>query len=834
MHPFRIASRADVERIESRPYAEYMAHVSVFDALADAASRHGDRPALTFVVDAERPAATRHWTHREFLTDVRRAANAFRALCDGEEPRVALLLPAIPQMYFALWGAETAGVACPINYLLTADHIAELIDASGANLLVALGPNPELDIWSRVAGLRERCPRLKRVLAVGGADRALGADDFDAVLAAQPGDALTFDRAIRADTLAALFHTGGTTGAPKLARHSHGNQLHSAWSAAQMYAMDERDVVINGFPLFHVAGSIVYGLSTLLSGAEIVLPTLLGMRNARFVPRYWDVVERHRVTFLAVVPTILSTLLGVDPKDADFAGVRAAFTGGSPLPPELAAAFEARFRIPVRNILGMTECAGVVSIEPFLDVRRPGSCGLPLPYTRVEAVAGDGTACAPGEPGVLRLRGPNVGPGYTDARRNPGTFGDDGWLVSGDIGHVDEDGIVFITGRAKDVIIRGSHNIEPALIEEALMRHPDVQFAAAVGAPDEYAGEVPVAFVVPRPGATLDPQSLLDFVRGHIAEPPAHPKRIDLLEALPLTAVGKVYKPALRLRAIERVIVDRLERVGLAGTVEVTGIERPGGLAVELAARDGSPSRRRRSRREGACHHGALRHRLGLVLMTTSLPLRYDKRGAVATITFDRPEARNALTPEMICRLADAVRDFAADDALRVAILTGSGDKAFCAGGDLGLTLPLMTGARAPADDWDRRVLGDPLVAAASQLRGFPLDKPVIAAVNGACLAAGTEILLGTDIRIAAEHASFGLPEVTRGLVPFAGSMVRLPRQMPWCQAMELMLTGSTIAASEALRIGLVNHVVAAGDVMAKAQEIAERIARTGRSPCAR
>jgi len=216
--------------------------------------------------------------------------------------------------------------------------------------------------------------------------------------------------------------------------------------------------------------------------------------------------------------------------------------------------------------------------------------------------------------------------------------------------------------------------------------------------------------------------------------------------------------------------------------------------------------------------------------MTTSTPppLRYDKHAGIATITFDRPEARNALTPEMICRLADAFMDFAADDDLRVAILTGSGDKAFCAGGDLGLTLPLMTGARAPADDWDRRVIDDPRVAAASQLRGFALDKPVIAAVNGACLAAGTELLLATDIRVASERATFGLPEVTRGLVPFAGSMVRLPRQIAWSQAMELMLTGATITAQEAHRIGLVNHVVAAADLMAKAGEIAQRIARNG------
>jgi enoyl-CoA hydratase len=214
--------------------------------------------------------------------------------------------------------------------------------------------------------------------------------------------------------------------------------------------------------------------------------------------------------------------------------------------------------------------------------------------------------------------------------------------------------------------------------------------------------------------------------------------------------------------------------------------------------------------------------------MTTTLPMLYSAHDGIATISFNRPEARNALTPEMLCRLADAIVAFAADDSLRVAIITGIGDKAFCAGGDLALTLPLMTGARAPVDAWDRRLLEDPLVAAASQLRGFPLHKPLIAAINGACLAAGTELMLGTDIRVAAEHATFGLPEVTRGLLPFAGSMARLPRQVAWCHAMELMLVGDAIPAQEAHRIGLVNHVVPAADVMAKAQQLARRIASNG------
>jgi len=211
-----------------------------------------------------------------------------------------------------------------------------------------------------------------------------------------------------------------------------------------------------------------------------------------------------------------------------------------------------------------------------------------------------------------------------------------------------------------------------------------------------------------------------------------------------------------------------------------------------------------------------------------STTVLYEKDGPVATITLNRPAARNALTPEMLCRLADAFIDFRNDDGLRVAILTGAGDLAFCAGGDLARTLPLMTGARPVEDDWDRRVLEEPGVMAASSLRGFALDKPVIAAVNGACLAAGFEILLGTDIRIAADHASFGLPEVQRALIPFAGSLARLPRQIAQAHAMEILLTGRPVSAERALQIGLVNQVLPAAEVMPRALELARQIAGNG------
>ena len=214
-----------------------------------------------------------------------------------------------------------------------------------------------------------------------------------------------------------------------------------------------------------------------------------------------------------------------------------------------------------------------------------------------------------------------------------------------------------------------------------------------------------------------------------------------------------------------------------------------------------------------------------------SVPVRFETGGAVATVTLSRPEARNALTPEMLCRLADAFAAYEADDTLRALILTGEGPHAFCAGGDLGSTIPLLTGARAPVDEWDRRVLDDPAVMATSGLRERPGVKPIIAAINGACMAAGFELLLGTDIRVAADHAKFALPEASRGVIPFAGSIARLPRQVPHCLAMNLMLTGVAIDAAEAYRIGLVNHCVAAERVLPVARGIAERI--VGNAPVA-
>ena len=214
--------------------------------------------------------------------------------------------------------------------------------------------------------------------------------------------------------------------------------------------------------------------------------------------------------------------------------------------------------------------------------------------------------------------------------------------------------------------------------------------------------------------------------------------------------------------------------------------------------------------------------------MTSELPLLFEKTEGIAALTFNRPEARNAISPEVACRLADAFADVAEDPDVRVLILTGAGDRAFCSGGDLALTLPLMTGARQPETEWDHRLLDDPEVMSRSALRGFELNKPIIAAINGPCMAGGMETVLATDIRIAADHATFALPEVRRGLIPFAGSLVRLPRQIPQCLAMEMLLTGDPIGAEQALAAGMINRIVPHAELMETAWTLARRIAGNG------
>jgi enoyl-CoA hydratase len=203
-------------------------------------------------------------------------------------------------------------------------------------------------------------------------------------------------------------------------------------------------------------------------------------------------------------------------------------------------------------------------------------------------------------------------------------------------------------------------------------------------------------------------------------------------------------------------------------------------------------------------------------------------RDHVAHMTMNRPHVHNALNPELMVRLARMWHQLLADDQVRVVILTGAGERAFCAGADLGRLIPLLSGARAPEDEWDREIIGRPEVIEHAVLKGIDFFKPVIAAVNGFCVAGGMELMLASDIRVAVDSASFGLQEVKWGIAPLGGSVARLPRQMPWCKAMETLLTGNRFDAQEAWRLGLINYVVPRDQLMMKAGQLAAAIAENG------
>ncbi len=207
--------------------------------------------------------------------------------------------------------------------------------------------------------------------------------------------------------------------------------------------------------------------------------------------------------------------------------------------------------------------------------------------------------------------------------------------------------------------------------------------------------------------------------------------------------------------------------------------------------------------------------------------VEYQVEGHIAIVTLNRPEARNAINPEVAVRLAQAWEHVRDDDNVRVAIVTGRGS-AFCAGADLGQLIPLMTGARQPENEWDRKVVDTSGLTSCALLRNFDPEKPVIAAINGHAIAGGMELVQGTDIRVSCPEANFGVQEVKWAIFPAGGSTVRLPRQLPYSKAMELLLTGDLIAAHEALELGFLNHVVSAGEVLAKAREIAQKIAANG------
>jgi len=281
------------------------------------------------------------------------------------------------------------------------------------------------------------------------------------------------------------------------------------------------------------------------------------------VNEFWRIVSDHKVTIIAGVPTALGAVLQTPVGDSNIKSVRKGFTGAALLPPAVGKSFKEVTGGHLYEIFGMTEASGLVSIDPLSGPGKDGSVGWALPYTKVDilSLSDDGSLgdpCKIGEIGVISIYGDHVSPGYLNKQQNIGVF-DNKYLNSGDLGYKDASGRIFIAGRAKDLIIRSGHNIDPAMIENAISSHPSVSIAAAVGIPDMYAGELPICFVELLPNCVISENELLDHAKKLINERPAWPKIIKIIDKIPLTTVGKIFKPQLRCLATKFKVVDLLK-----------------------------------------------------------------------------------------------------------------------------------------------------------------------------------------------------------------------------------------------------------------------------------
>ncbi|MEP9390141.1 AMP-binding protein [Mesorhizobium sp. KR9-304] len=824
MRPVRtVRTIEDVRAIESVPYDDLVTAHNLYDLFRATAAHVGERAALTVLRPGSPSDVGISLTHRELLREITRCANLFHSLNGDQGGVVAFLVPTLPMVPCALLGAQVAGVASALNYLLTREAVVDLLNIQQARVLVIPAPGLDEDCWLKSADIRRDVPSLKHVLVIG-ADSHPGDDnlDFDALLSGCDGDRLAFDTLAGRDTVCALFHTGGTTGRPKVVQLTHGNQIHGAFGFTQVLGYDELDSVINGFPFFHVGGTITAGLAVWAAGGHVIVPSPYALRRAAVIDGYWGLVERFKATVVSGVPTSIAALGNSFRTDNDASSVRMALTGGAVLPKAVGSRFETVTGIRLFETYGMTEVAAAIAFNPGLGTPVAGSVGFRAPFSETRIVALDQDhprICGPNESGVVQVRGPQVFPGYADKAHNVGTLAADGWLTTGDIGYLTDDERLVLTGREKDLIVRSGHNIDPAAIEDVANQFDGVQISAAVGMPDQYAGEVPALFVVPRPGVVLDVTAIETYVNSTVHEPPARPKSVMIIDALPVTAVGKIFKPALRDLAIkEKVRLEVLRTCGADASARVD---------VSLDDRKNTVVRVRLS---GTDEEGAAKLTEALRSLPQSYEVELNRRTAssepvilsidegIATITINRPDKLNAMDGTVMSSLDGHLRTLHGRPGIRAVIITGTG-RSFSAGGDL-----IEFGARLNEDP--DRLLRDLEFNQGVLTRIEELAVPVIGVANGTAVAGGLELLLCCDLVLAAEGTKIGDGHARYGVVPAGGATVRLPRKIGPARAARLFFTADLVEVELLQSWGLVDEVVPAENLLSRAYDLAERISR--------
>jgi fatty-acyl-CoA synthase len=562
--PPRFASRDDVAAFAAVPIEERLRGRDLIAMLREAAEADADAVALSFLPSGKVSDAALRFTRGGLMG----GAAAFAAnLASHDITRgdvVASLLPNGPGTVAAAIGTMAAAVLAPVNYFLEAVQIGKLIAESGAKAML-VPRDPPAALAGMFDTLRATLRDTVRLLEVDTGRKWICVDGAPAL-------------APRALTeRIALFHTGGTTGLPKFVPLTAGNLASGALISQFAYGYREGDNVLCAMPMFHVGGLFACSLFPLACRAQVSILGALGYRGDGVVAALPDTIESIKASVVVGPPTVMAQLATNPPEMRRAKTLRLFISGAAALPRIVGTRLNAATGIPVVEPWGLTEATLAVTSSPRDGVLKQGSVGFALPYCEVKAFRTDDSgkatsACETDEIGTLGIHGPMVFGGYLNRAAEDQPFLADGWLDTGDLGRVDADGFVWVTGRAKELIKRGGHGIDPGMIEDALLAHPDVALAAAIGQPDAYAGEIPVAYVQPRPGAALDCEQLIAFARERITERAAVPKDIVVIERLPVTAIGKVHKQTLKLditRRIAESVVQQSAGTGAAIDVRV-------------------------------------------------------------------------------------------------------------------------------------------------------------------------------------------------------------------------------------------------------------------------
>lgn len=597
---------AKYRAITSQPFEQKISAQSVYQLLSATALNHPEKPAISFQLSSKANSNQQTLNWREVHQKTTQAANFFRALGVGDNDVIAYLLPSLNETVITFLGGMTAGIVAPINPLLETEQISALLKETKAKVLVTLKAFPKTDLAQKArevvreancvetiveidlhehtaAPLKWLVPFIRPKVSNHPSIKVL---DFHSGLNQQNANQLDFKECY-GNRICAYFHTGGTTGMPKITQHSQIGALYNGWVSAEIL-LQPSDSILCPLPLFHVFANYPVLMGAIVSGAHLIMVTPSGYRGDGVIKHFWQLIERWRCTVFITVPTA-AALLMQQKVNADISSLRFAISGSAPFPPKLFEEFKSHIKVNILEGYGMTEATCLVSCNPADAAQKVGSVGAPIPYTDVKIFNIDteniiASACQTNEIGEVCISSPGVIPGYTytNPEKNEQLYINEKYLRSGDLGRIDEDGYLWLTGRAKDLIIRGGHNIDPAIIEDALAAHPAIAFSGAIGQPDSKAGELPCAYVELRENAQVSVAELMAFAEQHVPEDAAAPKYIEILSELPKTAIGKVFKPALRKLAITRVYNTALKEAKLNAEVSAVIKDETYGQIVEI------------------------------------------------------------------------------------------------------------------------------------------------------------------------------------------------------------------------------------------------------------